>query len=266
MRNRLKNAVLPLLTLALIAAGAAMPYAACRLQDERLAGGAEDRSFDSVSLTLRQEGGVGEIARLMAGPYSMVEWSGETAMTGEEALETGLKVLEDMKQADLIPTSRLNLLKKLGSGSAAPLLVVSEDGERSGVMWQCWWALEEDDRMEWYLLIEDATGLVVEATVGGVYFNYDEDVYRQMERWRSFFQDYYGIEIPSIQEYAVDNGWLWQFFLPFDPQDGLGERCVLELDLYDGVASFFFSDAGQWDIEPPPKDEVIFDAGPMQKR
>lgn len=245
MRNRFKSAALPLLTLALIAAGAAMPYAACRLQDARLAGGAEDRSFDSVSLTLRQEGGVGETARLMAGPYSVVEWSGETAMTEEEALGTGMKVLEDMKQADLIPASRLNLLKKLGSGSATPLLVVSEDGERSGIIWQCWWMLEEDDLMDWILFIEDATGQMAEATVGGAYYAYAEDVYRQMERWRSFFQDYYGIEIPAIQESAVDDGWVWNFLLPFDPRDGLEEWCALGLSLYDGVATFFFTDAGQ---------------------
>lgn len=257
MRNRFKNAVLSLLTLALIAAGAAMPYAACRLQDARLVGGAEDRSFGSVSLTLRQEGGVGELARLMAGPYSMVVWSGETAMTGEEALETGMKILEEMKQADLIPAGRLNVLKKLDNGSAIPLLVVSHGGERSGVMWQCCWVLEEDDMMDWYLLIEDATGLAAEATVGGTYFTYEEDVYRQMDRWRSFFQDYYGIEIPSVQENAFDGGWLWRFFLPFDPQDGLEERCALELDLYDSVASFFFSDAGQWDIELPPSSASV---------
>lgn len=244
--KKLRRALLPLLTLALIAAGAAMPYAACRLQDERLAGGAEDRSFGSVSLTLRQEGGVGELARLMASPYSMVEWSGETAMTEGEALETGMKILEEMKQADLIPAGRLNVLKKLDNGSAVPLLVVSRGGERSGVMWQCCWVLEEDDDlMEWYLLIEDATGLAAEATVGGTYFNYEEDVYRQMDRWRSFLQDYYGIEIPAVQEDVFDGGWLWRFFLPFDPQDGLEERCALELDLYDSVASFFFTEAGQ---------------------
>ena len=255
--KKLRRALLPLLTLALIAAGAVMPYAACRLQDVRLVGGAEDRSFGSVSLTLRQEGGVGELARLMAGPYSIVEWSGETAMTGEEALETGMKILEEMKQADLIPAGRLNVLKKLDNGSAVPLLVISHGGERSGVMWQCCWVLEEDDLLDWYLLIEDATGLAAEASVGGTYFTYDEDVYRQMERWRSFFQDYYGIEIPSVQEDAFDGGWLWRFFLPFDPQDGLEERCALELDLYDSVASFFFSDAGQWDIELPPSSASV---------
>lgn len=257
MRNRFKNALLSLLTLALIAAGAAMPYAACRVQDARLVGGAEDRSFGSVSLTLRQEGGVGELARLMAGPYSMVVWSGETAMTEREALGTGMKILEEMKQADLIPAGRLNVLKKLDNGSAIPLLVISHGGECSGVMWQCCWVLEEYDLMEWYLLIEDATGLAAEATVGGTYFTYDEDVYRQMERWRSFFQDYYGIEIPAVQESAFDNNWLWQFFLSFDPQDGLEERCALELDLYDSVASFFFSDAGQWDIELPPSSASV---------
>lgn len=243
--KKLRRALLPLLTLALIAAGAAMPYAACRLQDERLAGGAEDRSFGSVSLTLRQEGGVGELARLMAGPYSMVEWSGETVMSESEALETGMKALEEMKQADLIPTSRLNLLKKLGVASATPLLMVSEDGERSGILWQCWWMLEEGEPMDWILLIEDATGLMAEATVGSAYYAYAEDVFRQMERWRSFFQDYYGVEIPAIQESAVDDGWVWQFLLTFDPRDGLEEWCALGLNLYDGVASFFFTEAGQ---------------------
>ena len=119
--------------------------------------------------------------------------------------------------------------------------------------------------MEWYLLIEDATGLVVEATVGGPYFTFDEDIYLQMDRWLAFFQDYYDIEIPSAQEGLLYSP-PWRFLMAFDPGDGLEGRCELVLDMYSGVASFFFSNAGQWDIAPPPENEVTFDAGPMQKR
>ena len=262
--RRIRRALLPLLTALLIAAGAAMPYAACRLQDNQL-DGAEERSLDSVSLTLRQKGGIGETARLMADRYSMVEWSGETAMTEEEVLEVGLKALEEMRRANLIPAGRLNVLKNLDSGGAVPALVVSHGGERSGIIWQCWWTLEEDELMEWVLLIEDATGLVVEATVGGAYFTVDEDIYLQMDRWLTFFQDYYGIEIPSVQEGLLYSP-PWRFLMAFDPGDGLEGQCELVLDMYNGVASFFFTNAGQWDNVPVPEGEVTFDAGPMQKR
>lgn len=266
--KKLRRALLPLLTLALIAAGAVMPYAACRLQDSRLVGGSEDRSFDSVSLTLRQEGGIGETARLLSGPYSIMEWSGETAMTAAEALEAGMKALESMKQAGLIPTSRLNLVKKLDSGGSMPLLAVSEDGERSSLLWQCWWTVEdEEERTDWYLLVEDATGLAVEASVGSALYAGKEAPYAQMDSWVNFFQDYYGIQIPAVQDNSPDADRVWQFLMPFDPQDGQGKRCALVLTLYDGVSYFTFLDPGWPDAEPaPPEDEVIFDAGSMQKR
>ena len=120
--RRIRRALLPLLTALLIAAGAAMPYAACRLQDNQL-DGAEERSLDSVSLTLRQKGGIGETARLMADRYSMVEWSGETAMTEEEALEVGVKALEEMSRAE---KRRLNQYHRMVYETISPYLTEEE--------------------------------------------------------------------------------------------------------------------------------------------
>lgn len=70
-----------------------------------------------------------------------------------------------------------------------------------------------------------------------------DDAHVLLANWTVFFQEYYGVEIVSVKEESRNmdsGGTLYQFIFEVDLQDGL-DACELELELFDGMATFNFN-------------------------
>lgn len=236
--RRLTRWLLPLITLLLIGAGAGMPWAAARMQDRYRIPAREIRPLDTVSLTLRKDSEIGDILRLMNNMYDQGEWPGETAMTEEEACAAALDVLSELDKAGLIESGWLGdygyadpgILERMKAGGgcgATPVLCIGEDGS-SAIIWTCHW--KETGCPNYMLGIDDATGLALYGNIPTPFPEEPEVIYKRMECWRVFFQDYYGIDIPSVSEDLYDAASAFVF--PFDPEDGLGPL-ALSVYLYD---------------------------------
>lgn len=184
-----RRAVLPLCTLLLIVLGAAMPWLAARAQDQRLRGLQERFDLDAVSLILRQDAGVGDTLRLLAGNYTMLPWGGETVHDPGE-----VRALIHEPGA-LLAQAGIDGKYVLASYDMRPLLAVSEDGSLSAILWYSVWG---EGGSRWFLL-DDATGKLVGGRFrrsGGLVV---EVVNNQLLGWEDFCQDYYGIDIVGIR-------------------------------------------------------------------
>ena len=251
--RRLTRWLLPLITLLLIGAGAGMPWAAARMQDRYQIPAQEIRPLDTVSLTLQKESEIGSALRIMSDIYDYTDWMGETRMTEEEAWAAAFDVLVELDQYGLleagwmgdygyIEPGILDRLKESGQFSAIPLLCITKDGA-SAVIWHC-------NNWEWNtcptytLLIDDATGMAVSGYLPMPYPEEPEAVYRRIELWRTFFQDYYGIEIPSVTENLYDAAST--FIFPLELEDGLGPL-ALSVHLYDFETDF--GPSTPWELE-----------------
>ena len=226
--KRLKRWMLVLLTLLLTGAGAGMPWAAARIQDRYGIAGQETLPLDAVNLTLRQESEIIAVLRLMADTYDQTEWPGETRLTEEDACAAALDALGELERAGLLESGWmgdygyiepgiLDRLKAGGTSSATPFMFIALDGT-TAIIWLNTW--EGNACPMYQLWIDDATGLAVSGFLPSADVTEPEDAYRRMERWRVFFQDYYGIEIPTVEENIYDAAA--EFILHFDPEDGAG--------------------------------------------
>ena len=99
--KKVKRWGLPLLAALLTAAGAAGPYMISAIQDARAAGKSEIWAVDPVNLTLNS-GAVQETLRLLAGPTSELEWSGNTHLTPEEAGSAAEETLRLLAESGLV--------------------------------------------------------------------------------------------------------------------------------------------------------------------
>lgn len=242
--KRLKSCLLVLLTLLLTGVGAGMPWAAARFQDRYGIAAQETLPLDAVTLTLRQESEIMAVLRLMSGSYEEDIWEGETNLDGEDACAAALDALAELERAGLLESGWmgdygyiepgiLERLKTGGEGSAVPILYTSMDGT-SAVIWLCTW----NGKLcpSYTLQVDDATGKAVSGFLPSADAAEPEDAYRRMDRWRVFFQDYYGIEIPTVEENVYDAAS--EFIFHFDPEDG-GGPLGLRVGLYAFEMDFF---------------------------
>ena len=231
--NRLKRWLLPLLTVLLIGAGAAMPWAAARVQDLYGIAGQEVWPFDPVSLTLRKDSEIGTVLRLMGSFYDETEWPGETNMTEEDACAAALDALTELDRYGLLEPGYISqygyvgagILERLranGGSSATPLMFISLDGT-TAIVWVCHWKGTYDPCYD--ILVDDATGKAVIGDIPCPHISDIEAAYQRMERWRTFFQDYYGFEVTQINDQSYDD--LPRFLFLIDPEDGLGELGIM---------------------------------------
>lgn len=253
----MKRHILPLLTLLLIAAGAAMPFAVSWVQDGRIGALQEDFALNTVNLTFRQDGETSTALRLIAGEYVEVPWSGKTSMTGEEACQAALEAVTEMDRYGLLPEGALDYLMSVGRW-AEPGLVIGEDGT-SALVWECYWAGGD---FSCYLMIDDAGGKAVHFLISTQFFLDKADTYTLYELWSRFLTDYYDIEILSasrlLQGYSEEEP-VYLLLLQSDLKDGL-EPCGLELELVDDIAIFNINASSEDD------DVIAIDANLMQKR
>ena len=104
------------------------------------------------------------------------------------------------------------------------------------------------------LLIDDSTGKLVQAVVSGPAFEETESIYAQMENWRTFLEDYYGLEVEVLGERTFETAVYdkgegagqtlgrgpvleRRFILGFNLGEELGRKKV-RLDLLEGMTAF----------------------------
>lgn len=228
--------MLPLLTLALIAMGAAMPFFASWMQDGRIGGFQEKFLLNTVSLTLRQNGEASLVLRLVSNAYAAMPWDGRTSMTEQEACQAAMGAAAEMDLRGLLPEGDLDYLKRMGMW-AEPTLLLGEDGT-SALVWECYWAGGEVSAC--YMMLDDVTGKAVHFLISTPMFSGTEDIPALYEGWIGFLADYYDIEIISagrvLREYDKKDP-VYLLLLQADLKDGL-EPCGLELELCDNIAAF----------------------------
>lgn len=250
--------MLPLLTLALIAMGAAMPFFVSWMQDGRIGSFQEKFLLNTVNLTLRQDGEASTVLRLVSEAYATMPWDGRTSMTEQEACQAAMDTVAEMDLRGLLPEGDLDYLKHVGMW-AEPILLLGEDGT-SALVWECYWAGGEVSAC--YMMLDDVTGKAIHFLISTPMFSGEEDIYALYEGWVSFLTDYYDIEILSagrvLREYGKKEP-IYLFLLQADLKDGL-EPCGLELELFDNIAAFNINTMSEGDTT------VDVDAGSMLSR
>ena len=231
--KRLRRLCLPLFTLLLVAAGAAMPFATSRFQDARERE-AEVRDFDSFSLTLRQETDLGRTLKLVAGQDFYIaenERAGEARMTWMEVLTAGEELMTSLLQYGLIDAAASSL------PTVYPQVLCANDESGSIPTWTLDWNME-DGACNVYVWMDDAAGKAFLITLpcarsssSYVFSVSKEPIYAQAENWRVFLENYYGTEVWLSEEEWFD--YAARFTLMFAlGEGGNGEQAVFQLDLF----------------------------------
>lgn len=234
--KRFKNYTLLLSAFTFIILGAALPYLTSQMQDAQISRAQIKMELSTVDLTLRQEGDVGPVLQLMSKEHTERLWEGETVLVKIDALHAALTALETMEQYGLLPMGDLEQLLK-SEGRAEPQLLVGEDGS-SALIWACTW----DDSPGTFITLDDATGKAVRTltynagtdksiqTDSGI----EEDVYIQLEKWTSFLEGYYDIELMETEE---NDSSQTAFVMCFSSKDGATEY-YLNLEIAEGYTFF----------------------------
>lgn len=231
--KKVKRWGLPLLAALLTAAGAAGPYMISAIQDARAAGKSEIWAVDPVNLTLNS-GAVQETLRLLAGPTSELEWSGNTHLTPEEAGSAAEETLRLLAESGLVPLAPSAALEPDNGGYVPvytePRLVMSMDESNlSAVVWTCCvasmphnWIFIDDETgkmVRTFLFVTDAGQIVNQADSS--WTQDPEQTFKTAEQWRVFLSEYYGMEMllgESVREEWEDwEDWYSSLFtLSFD--------------------------------------------------
>ena len=248
---KIRSALLVLLTALLVVGGAALPWAVSLGQDRYLESQEEVWVFDPVGLRLGDEPAVWPALRLVAGNYEWLNWDGEMNLAEEDALGAALGIAAEMEKAGLLPpgVSQAGMEDMWVERS---LLVSGDVQSLSAVIWNISWSYEygEDAFGFCNMFLDDSTGKMVQFIGSIPPFEETEQIYAQMENWRVFLSDYYGLEVEVLGERAFEDYDGYgarastlrptlerRFILGFDLGEELGKQKIL-LDLLDGYGSF----------------------------
>ncbi len=192
----LRRLLLPLCTLCLVVLGAAMPWLSARMEDQRADGFREEFDLNVLSLTLREESGAADALRLLSGPCGTFSWEGETVLDLEGVRKAAFDISTQLVEDGLMD-GKYALSSSFAGEAPQPLLVLSEDGSRSAIVWYYIWG--EDGSQ--YFVIDDATGKLV----GGLFRRSGKlkvpYVNKQVADWVQFCEAYYGAA-------PTDFGWV----------------------------------------------------------
>lgn len=232
--RRLKNALLVLLTLLLVAAGAVMPEAVSYIQDSYGPSLEESRSFDSFSLTLREEADLGRTLELIAGSDYYIaedEQSEDARMTQVDVLAAGEELMKMLIQFGLLGQSVSSLPR------IHPQTLCANDGSVSIPTWTLQW----DMPANLYVLMDDASGkaFLISLSCMGYSEKYiakngTEPIYAQAENWRAFLEEYYGTEVHLADEEWFDISARFALTFPLGTAE---DEAEYQLDLH-----YFFAD------------------------
>lgn len=194
-----KTVLLAVVTLCIAVLGAAMPLLASRVQDARTENLWKEEKLSAVALTLRQEDDVAPVLELMGKKCTESLWTGKTVLEKEDASEAAL---------------------------------AAEDGS-SALLWMCTW----EDVSETFITVDDATGKAVRIMMSGslddqgtVTEDFQIGKPSRLERWSSFLQDYYGLQLEKLQQVSPEetDSPAASFLLHFSA--GEGNFLVLSLE------------------------------------
>ena len=234
-----KNILLVLVTLALAATGAAMPFAASRLQDARQAG-SETRSFDSFVLTLEKNGELSRILRFLSENqiYDFIKGTPENARMSEaEAGDAAREAVILLAQYKLIGPEVMDaVLDPAAVGIDGPSTFTvcigspADPQTPSFVIWIVFW-----ESLDILIHLDDASGKAFQISIPNEAWpfigeKYDgntasvgrsiEEMYAQAENWGRFLEEYYEVK---LMDYVEDES--------FDPS---APMFLLYIDLEDG--------------------------------
>ena len=235
----LKNMLLVLVTLALAATGAAMPFAASRLQDVRQVV-AETRSFDSFVLTLEKKGELSRILRFLSENqfYDFIEGAPEDARMSEaEAVDAAKEAVILLAQYKLVsPDVMSAALDPIAAGIDGPSafmarIASSADTQTpSFVTWIVYW-----ESLDIRIDLDDASGKAYQISIsdGTWPFNREkfdkntasvgrsiENMYAQAENWGRFLEEYYEVKFMDFVEDESLDYFAPVFLLYIDLEDG----------------------------------------------
>ena len=258
--KRLKKWLLLLFTLLLVAVGAAMPFAVSYMQDARQAE-AEERPFDSFSLTLQQQGA--DLSRILRTIASGEYYINEVAKAEDVVLTQGLALaaVEDL-MTELVRFGLLDkeALTEFSESRVYPQTVIpvvftdAENGNAAALgsedtaytfpneyqlegdaipTWTITWSqpidchvwLDDASSKAIYIQIPSLTGLGVPDGSGA----FGERVYALAENWRAFLSDYYGTDVQIADAEWYDE--TAKFFLSF-PLGAGEDQEMFQLKLY----------------------------------
>lgn len=255
MSKQLKRYGPTILTLLLVALGAAMPWLASLAQDVRIGKLQEDLELNTVSLTLLQDNGLEQTLRIASSAPVTIPWEGGTALTEDEVFQAADEALNEMYSFGLLQKRGMQILSKVGM-TAEPCLMVAENGG-SALVWNCCWA--DEDMAFCTITVDDASGKAVQLhlsslaetgnappsqTMGGVTMystNSIENCWVLMDVWASFLQYYYNATLVTVTEleYFPDGGA--NFLLGFEfYDDDTAQTCSLLLEMYPDEVRFNF--------------------------
>lgn len=195
--RRLKGALLPLVTLLLMAAGAAMPWAVFRLQDAYGENRQEERQLDLFSLTLREEADLSRtLGLIQEGNYYTTDQAPDAALTGEEAVDAVREALKLMSDLDLVEPW---VPENMSGFRALPAALVSYGEDVSAAMW----TVSSDNIVDGYnymFWVDDASGKLFLACLPAASLPESKNLDVVEERWRQFVEVYYGVDIFAVSE------------------------------------------------------------------
>lgn len=234
MKRKLKlRFALPALTVLLVIAGGLMPYVVSRFQDAYILKNLGAMMFEPMTLTLQQEDvELTPLLRLLSEErFTRLEWSGETSLSITGVQQRVNEFLSQLKALELIsfedtveygeasPSADFAIspsplrfavspvMDDRGADSVvmvslSPFLYVSQDGSFSAVVWEC--SFFPENRSEYTVFLDDSSGKAIKMAARSPYLDFGMQesaliATLQAERWRSFCESYYEIDIPECK-------------------------------------------------------------------
>lgn len=247
--HTVKNLLLILLTLTLVAVGALAPYGTAIVQDRRLESSSDMRELSGVQLIIQKELSAAQVLSLLGGSYTRMEWDSDTNLTESEAIKYAFQWAELMIAENLIPRSAIGYsvdgttdwMLELEYATAKPFLVISSEENREILLlWECTW--ERPGDAVYTMWIDDATGVMYGINRAAKYTEVVDINYlnQYMDMWVSFLCDYYGFQIINkISSEAVKSkdGGLDMLSLTLECEDA-ESTCNVQLTLRGWSISF----------------------------
>ena len=263
-----KNMLLVLVTLALAATGAAMPFAASRLQDARQAG-TETRSFDSFVLTLEKKGELSRILRFLSENqfYDFIEAAPEDARMSEaEAVDAAKEAVILLAQYKLVsPDVMSAALDPIAAGIDEPFVIMrhialpDDPQTLSFITWIIYWEM-----LDILIDLDDASGKAYQISISDETWPFNrekfdkntasvgrsiENMYAQSGNWGMFLEEYYEVK---FRDFVLDeslDSFVPVFLLYIDLEDGK-DWLPMKLYFYDNLTQLL-PNYTEYDVDEP---------------
>lgn len=244
-----KNGLLVLLTLALVAFGTLLPYGTAKIQDRRLESANDTRELSQIQLLIQQDMNAAQMLSILGGDYTKMTWDSETNLSAEGALTEAWNVVEIMAAEGLLPKNAYLHDLRVWDGSINAFLVISNGENREAlILWELSWESIVEDAV-YTIWIDDATGMLcgINRTENGVYapavVEYMDILVEYADQWINFLCDYYGFteldeEIKTKE--VVDGEFLDTFTLTltFESIEDAQSMCTVKLTFQGANISF----------------------------